>query len=273
MAQNLETRAGLVPAVNEIPFSVTTEMAEEFLQKQLDIIVEGMNKDIRRRKQKKNKNNNKPKLELNISGINDDDEYEDEYEENLRYQDDVNIILVTTRMSKKFLPFYIFLPTNVLIRSGKKIENEASIFSPDNEDKTASLKNEFYHWIRPLLYPRKEIESFFIPTFRNEMDLTLKKCHEIKQNSVPRIQRFNRGETEYVAAILDPIRVFHQMLESTNEKDNFRVMIDSSHIEKIRGGNYRYDISRVKCKNKNKKNRNASNGEQLAYELSRRFNN
>lgn len=279
MAHELVTRAGLVPAVNEVPYSITTEMAAEFLQQQLDSIVTAMNKGIRvERERKKSKKNKEHRLELKIPGMNDDDLNEDfEFDEDdnePEFQEDVSLTLITTKMSKKFFPFYIFLPTSILVNSSKLKKNESSIFTPDNDSTTAKLKNEFFNWIKPLLYPRKEVDAFFAPTVRNSMELTLKKCHEIKFSATPKIQRWNNGKEEYVVAILDPIRVFHYMLENAKEHDSFQILIDSNHIEPIRRGNYRYDVSRVKNKNgKNKKNRNMSSREQLAYELSRKFNN
>lgn len=234
----LITRAGVVPVtVDELPFVITTKEAQEHLQKSLDIVIDIMRKD------------------------NND-------------QEDVEIYLMTSKKSDRFYPFYLFLPTTALESAKKKRNNkEASIFNPENYDnRTARLKQEIYNWLHPFMYNKEDIESFFSPTCRNALKLNLSTCHELKNNYLPKIQRYNRGRNEYIMVILDPLKIFHHMLTNIKERDTFWVNVNSDKIEKINNGNYRYNVARIVRTSKNNKHRKHDPTEMMIREFSKKLN-
>jgi hypothetical protein len=70
---------------------------------------------------------------------------------------------------------------------------------------------------------------------------------------------------ERVTFLIDPIRVFHDMLVMENNNANFKVEIEN--WQKIRSGEFRYDMKRIIRKNKGKK----GGGNSIADEVNRKM--
>lgn len=231
---SLKTKAGLVPVENEIPYSITTEQAEEFLQKQIDGIVATMNR----------------------SGEGPG-------------QGDVKIMLLTIKCSKKFAPFMLLLPTNILIgKKDKKNEAELDMFNPECSDKIAKLKKPFFDLVGAYMYNKNDEKCFFSNNWRQALGVSLKTSQMLKNNRIPKVQKFNKGQNEYVACIIDPLRLFHYMLRDVNDNEaKFGVEIASS--EQIKSGNWKYEVYRVTRK---KKKGDRSLEERIAFEIGNRLN-
>ena len=230
---SVQTRSGASPVEDEVRYGITTEEAEEFLQKKFDTIVSMMRK-------------------------------------NGEQQDDVKIMLFTTRCSRKFMPFMILLPTNVL--QGKKErrnDHEADIFNPESSTKVAKLKDPFHKLIGAFTYNKNDESGWFSNQTRQALGISIKTSHELKANRIPKIQRLNKGQNEFVVCLIDPIRLFHDMLVDIKDpKTRFNVFITSTN--QIKSGTYSYEVSRVLAKNKKKGDK--SYIDRLAYEVNQRVN-
>lgn len=102
---DMKTLSGLRPTERrEEPFEPTTNEAEAFLQKKFDAVIKQVNREIRK--------------------YNEDHPDEDD----LPFQDEVEVNLITNRMSSKFYPFVLVLPSPVLKDGNKKRERMNWIF-------------------------------------------------------------------------------------------------------------------------------------------------
>lgn len=212
----LKTKSGAVPVQTEVPFSFSTDDVQSYLQKKFNNVTDVMKKN----------------------GIN---------------QGDVNILVTTLRCSKKFMPFLLVLPLNTLEGKQNRHDNELDIFNPDSSERSEKLKQPFYNLVGAYTYNKKDGDAFFSPEWRRALGISVKISHMLKSTRTPKIQKVNKGKNQYVVVLIDPIRIFHDMLENVEDAtEKFKVQID--HVEQIKAGNYRYEIKRVRGKNKKNKN-------------------
>lgn len=231
-----KTRSGLMPnTASEVPYTITTSFAEEYLQKLFDAA------------------NSRLREELKDSDL---------------YQD-FNVSLLTLSCSKKFKPMMIILPTSVLkSKEKKKSEKEASIFSTSNGEDMVYIQDHVFAVLSPFLYDKKDAEAFGSNAVRHHLGISTKIQYSIRGNRLPHIQRFNRGHSEFVVAMIDPLRLFHHMLDTKDSSENFEV--DITRTEQIKSTNYRYEVLKVYKTGKNRKKKR-NDGDRIAYELQQRI--
>lgn len=231
-----KTRAGLTPnSTSEVPYTITTAIAEEYLQKMFDTVNVGA--------RAKNKDPNG--------------------------YPDFNVSLMTLNCSKKFKPMMVILPMSVLKnQESKKSEREPSIFSTSDGNETVYIQKHIFTVLQPFLYDKKDAEAFGSNAVRRALGLQSKIYYSIKANRLPRIQKFNRGQSEFVVVMIDPVRLFHHMLESPDSSERFEVEIGNT--EQVKATNYRYEVFKVFKTGKNKKKKR-SEDDRIAYEIQQRF--
>lgn len=229
----VKTRAGLTPVENEVPYAITTEQAEEFLQQKIEAVVKMMNNN----------------------GAN--------------VTDDIKIMMFTSRCSKKFMPMMLLMPTSVLKgKKEKKNQDELDMFNPESSEKLAKMKDPIWNLVKCYIYDNSDEAAFFSNAWRQALGVSLKTSHVLKANRLPKIQKFNKGQNEFVACLIDPVRLFHDMLEDVNNNSaKFNVYI--GQVDQIKSGNYKYEVYRTITKNKNK---NKSYEDKIAWELNQRLN-
>lgn len=236
---NMETRSGLKPVNSgNLPFEITTDNVEEFLQGKFDAIM----------RQKRS---------------------------NGEHVDDIKVTLMSIQISKIFVPFMILLPTSVLKsqgngrNKGRNDEDEASIFNPDNSSGRIYIQEEIFQQLQIYGYTSDDARAFFSREWKNALGVDASGSEFLRYNRIPRVQALNRGKDQFVTCILDPIRLFYSMLEDPNHQSPFRIDIDKS--TKIAGGVYKYFITRVPLSGKNKKKGFGNNKERFAFELQNRL--
>lgn len=242
---DMKTISGIRPEEKrEIPYGITTNEAEAFLQKKFDAIVKQMNMETQK---------------YNDSHPDEDD---------LPLQDDIEVNLITTRMSSKFYPFVLVLPSSVLKdNSRKRGKDELDIFNPQHSEQNANLKKPLYNIIQPFLYDDNDKKSFFSTNFQHALKISSRTAGSLKANCRPRIHHFDKDRVSYVIVFLDPLRLFHNMLTILDDKTPYDVMID--RVEQLKGGNFCYKVSRA-VKSKNKKNKKGINFEKLITQTVKR---
>ena len=229
---SIQTRAGLQPVEAELPFNITTEDAEEYLQQRFNTLIEMMRKN----------------------GDN---------------QSDFDITLATYKISKKFYPLILALPLDVLKNPKDKSSNdELDIFSPGQNDQFAALKDPFYKLVASYIYDKNDEKAFFSNSWRQALGVTLSMSHKLKQSRIPKINSFNKGQLECVMCFIDPIRLFHDMLTDVNNKD-MRFNIEIAQIQQMKNSNFRYTVNRISKKNKKKNDRSYS--DRIMYEIGKRM--
>lgn len=215
--EQLVTRAGLKPSMAELPFTIDTDMVESHLQKKFDVLCK----------------------KLSSNGDSD--------------VKDIKIQLYTTEAGKYFLPFILVMPEDVLVDSKTKSYNTPDIFNPKESDGTARIRNEFVEMLRPFVYNKDDKKAFFADSWRHQMGITRQSANAITRITEPKMITMNHGRIRNVVVLIDPIRVFHDMLMINGNSDRFTVDIDG--WKKLNSGRYKYSVKRSVTKNsKNYKN-------------------
>lgn len=215
----LNTYAGLVPEERQITYVITTDKAQEFLQKKFNFVVKMMNEKIN----KENRENG----------------------DNIPIQEAVTVTLNSTKCGESvFAPFTILLPLNVLSKKRQKqVDGELEMFNPDSTTPKAALKPNFWDLLSCYMYNDSDVSSFFSNEFRRTFRISYNVAEAIKGNRRPNIQTFGKDKRyQYVTCIIDPIRVFHDMLTSKDDKTAFGVFITDSKT--ISAGHVEYTVVR-----------------------------
>lgn len=229
MASEIRTRSGVTPNEQALPYSITTSKVESYLQDKIDVVVNRMAKE------------NGGKVE------------------------DISIRVYTTEAGKAFLPFVVILPMDVLQQRNKQKKKMASIFDTKSEDGTAAMKTEFYELFKSYVYNKDDEAAFFSDEWRRLRHVSRETSPVLKSLRTPKVNKMDNGHLQVVSFMIDPIRVFHDMLASDDDRRNFKV--DVVNWQKIQTGEYRYDLKRVINKGKNKQKYKDT----LAAELNRKM--
>lgn len=226
----LTTRSGKSPDRDKLPYSFTTTEVESYFQDKVNVVLHRMAKD-------------NPDYPLK----------------------DVEVRIYTTEAGKNFLPFVIVLPTDVLNRKRGKNSDVDPIFNQSSEDGSANLRPEFYNFFKSYVYTKDDEAAFFSDDWRRARRVDRSTSSFLKQFRTPKVTTIDNNKVQVVAFMLDPLRVFHDML--TIEGDNRSFKVDISSWQKIQSGEFRYDLKRLISKGKHGK----KNGHNIADELNRKF--
>lgn len=214
---NYNTRAGLTPSERELPFVITTSDVSDYLNGRLEALVKTMNTPMN--------------IELSVASV---------------------------EAGSKFVPFTVVLsPNTAKHRNNVSNDTEPSVFRPNDNDGSVRLIEPIAKLLGVYAYDKADGEAFFSADWRRARGVSTNSSAILKKNRTPRMMKFktNKGPVDRVIFLIDPIRVFHDMLVMDDNNANFRV--DIVNWNKIRQGEYRYEVLRVL--NKNKKNKNNQN--------------
>lgn len=229
MASEIKTRAGINPNESALPYSITTSAVESYLQKKVDVLCNRMAK------------------------------------ENGGKAEEINVRLYTTEAGKTFLPFVVILPMDVLVQRNKQKKKMASIFDTKSEDGTAMMRPELHELFKSYVYNKDDEAAFFSDDWRRQRHVARETSPALKSLRTPKVTTLNNGQIKAVSFMIDPLRIFHDMLESDDDRRSFKVEVVD--WQKIQTGEYRYDLKRVINKNKNKQKYKDT----LAAELNRKM--
>ena len=228
---SLETRAGLQPSDKKLPYTVTTAQVEQYLQKKVDVLC--------------NRDKSLPQ--------------------------NVDVRVYTTEVGSKFIPFVVVLPTSVLVDKSKKQNNDHidGIFNiNERSSKVEDLLKPFKSLFVAYTYDSDDMKAFSSSDWRRARGVARTTSESLKKMVFPRISQF-RGEggrkTTVVIFLLDPLRVFHDMLKMNDDNRDFNV--DIERWQKIKTGEFRYIMTRSVKHGKHKR----YNDTVIANELNRKM--
>ena len=233
---NIKTRSGLVPAIDErdVPYKIKTSQVEEYVQKKLDIVCDMMRK-------------------------------------NGKEQADVKFNIMTTQMGKFFFPMVGILPIDIIAESeDEKNQDEHPIFNPGYSKQFPALKKEFWMLLQPWLYTKQDEDAFFNQHTRQSLRMSLAESHKMKNYRQPKLYSFNKGRTKVLLFMLNPVSLFRDMLSEANndQAQKFDVMIN--RVVQINDTNYRYDVTRS---TQHKKKNRGDGDNRLFKEIERKIKN
>lgn len=204
----LSTRAGLVPNERELPYSITTSDVESYLQSKIDVV-------------------------------------------NANEGSNITVRVYTTEVSRSFLPFVVVLPLDVIADGSEKKSNSnvSSLFVDNNDDsKRVDLKESIYSIFSPFIYNKNDENMFFSDSWRREHDISRDKSPVLKSQRVAKVNSLENGRLKVVTFMIDPLRVFHDMLIIPSDNRQFTIRIDD--WQKIQTGEFRFDLVRNISKGK-----------------------
>lgn len=207
----LSTRAGLLPNERELPFSITTSDVESYLQSKIDVV-------------------------------------------NAKEGSNTVVRVYTTEVSRSFLPFVVVLPLDVIADGeDKKNDNNVSSLFVNNDDdsKRVNLKEPYFKIFEPFIYNKNDENMFFADSWRREHDISRDKSPVLKSQRTAKINSLENGRLKVVTFMIDPLRVFHDMLIIPTDNRQFAVQIDD--WQKIQTGEFRFELVRNIRKGKNGK--------------------
>ena len=223
----LTTRSGLTPNEAQLPFSITTSDVESYLQKKIDTVLN-----------RAASGNSASKIDVRV---------------------------YTTEAGKSFLPFVVILPLEALEdKNQKKQKPMPSIFDTKGTDGTANLKKEIYEVLSAYTFNKQDGEMFKSDSWRRDHHVNREATTVLLGMRTPKVVSMEGGRLKVVELMIDPIRIFHDMLKMPNDNRNFMINVDG--WQKIQTGEFRYDVKRALNKNKGKKYKNT-----LADELNRKM--
>lgn len=232
MASNyndLTTRSGIMPNEGELPYTITTTNVESYLQEKVNVIVNRMAKD----------NQDYPIKSIDVR-------------------------VYTTEAGKCFLPFIVVLPTEVLNGKRSKNNNVDAIFNQSSEDGSANMRPEFYNFFKSYVYTKDDEAAFFSDDWRRARRVDRATSALLKQYRTPKVSNMDNGKIQVVTLMLDPLRIFHDMLTMPNDNRTFKVEIPK--WQKIQSGEYRYEVVRLINGKRGKKHK-----DNIADELNRKM--
>lgn len=189
----------------------------------------------------------------------------------LKDQGHMNIQVLTIQPGKKFAPLMIFFPESAS-NSGRPQggNNELSVFKGENASKI-QLDQRLYKAISPYVFNKEDENAFFSADWRRRVGVAANMSQTLKAYRKPHLQKFQNGKIKLIGVMLDPVRIFHDMLSAENYEDakreRFCVFIEK--IEKIKNANVTYTVTREKADGHSGRNKDLQ--DILSTELSRKM--
>lgn len=229
MANEFITRSGLRPNDEELPFVITTSDVEKYLQTKVDTILETMHRDGKRR-------------DLNH----------------------IDVRVYTTEAGSRFVPFIVVLPLDVLEGNKRASNSEPSIFNPKSDDRTATMINEFYHLFAGYIFNRDDEKCLFSDEhWRRERGVSRQTSDMLKSMRRPKVSTLGPRDNRVQAVmfLIDPIRIFHDMLIISSRSSEFRINITG--WKKIKNGEFDYVVKRTENDGKHGKKKKVEWADEL----------
>jgi len=162
---------------------------------------------------------------------------------------DVNIILRSVEVSRKYVPFFLFLPEEALkFNNEKKSERVMSIFNNPDAGNVGEFRKEIMAAIGGFFYNKDDKKMIRSNEFKSRYHISTRSANNIANLMSPRSKRVN-GKN-YVIVVIDGIRLFSYMARDVEKRDldnngNPRYFVDISDIKKINDCEYRYTVTKT----------------------------
>lgn len=231
---SINTRANLKPADEAVPYNITTSDVENYLKEKFAAVAAGMGTRA-------------PDM----------------------------TVYTTNKMGRKFKPFVVIFDTSILDDGNNDNKNktnrnqkELPMFHPQEESRTSTLiKAPYYVTLKTYMFDEDDRNrTFRSDTWRHQLGVSRDAANRLRQMSRPTISRHNNGSVSIVAVIIDPIRVFFDMLYDDTDKRHFDIFVDSTVA--ISKTACQYNVLREVSRNKKK---NDKFSDEFIYELERKI--
>ena len=219
MARDFRTRSGVDIDDTNLPFKVTTEMMQSYIQNRINSAVREANEK---------------------SG-----------ETGRKYQD-AQLQIYTVESGKNFLPCLVILPSYVAEGEEKKKSSGINIFDGNDNDKSVDLKSPYFEVFKKYIFIKEDEGAFRSLEWRRRTKVSQKAAEEVRRLRKPIRITDHRSKKKVVTFMIDSIRVFYDMLYMEADREDYSIEIKK--YKKLGTGKFNFSINRVK--NKAKKNKN-----------------
>lgn len=152
-----------------------------------------------------------------------------------------SVKVYSTESGRNFIPFVVVLPTDIILNKAKKADDEMEyIFNQKNDDVNVSIDQSYYKLFSSYTYDRNDEDAFFSDDWRRRAGVYKQTAYTLKKLRTPKVMTFSG--TKVILFMIDPLRVFHDMVVSEDDKRDF--LIDITNIKKMETGKFRYDFKR-----------------------------
>lgn len=211
------TISGLTPDKKNLPYSVNTDQVAKFVQKKLNAL--------------------QSKIEPNAESI--------------------NVQILSLDAGRKFFPFVAVLSQSAAEEqtNKKRNTNADSFFTSDERHcgKRAVLKNYVYKYFENYTYDKRDKNAFASEDWRVARGVSRTNSNRLISLATPKFLNPNSNNgASGIYFLIDPIRVFHDMLRIDGDNRNFMVIIESWN--KQENGVYSYKLTRQVNGKKSKQN-------------------
>lgn len=223
--KNYSTKSGIIPdEITGVPYSITTGDVQNYLQHKINCVLKAV----------ANKNGTETEnIEVNV---------------------------YSTESGSKFVPFMVSLPMNALKDNSKQHKRKgAAIFNVKSEDGTAQLKDELFNLLKNYAYNDRDYNAFGSTDWQNMRGVGRESAYRLQNFLIPRITNMNGNRDQTVLLLVDPLRVFHDMLQIEGDRSEFYVEIVS--WKKQETGKFRYNVRRCKGNPHNNKKKKKMEGD------------
>ena len=178
-------------------------------------------------------------------------------------EDTVQIRVYTTEAGREFFPFVIVMPMEVCAKKSKSDERFTGVFDNLEDSGTTKLLQPVYNLVKSLGYTKDDAAAFFSDDWRRKGGVSRQTSAVLKSLRTPKATNLGGNRVKVIPVLLDPIKVFYDMLKSEDDKRDYH--IDINKCIKVRDGEYVYKITRVL----NGKGRKGKNRDDVIVELNR----
>ena len=173
------------------------------------------------------------------------------------------IDIKSVEMSRMFYPFVVSLTPDCIYGNNEGETKINAFFHADNSEQYVKLEPIIFNLFKNYVYDKDDKKAFFSDSFRRELGLSKDKAVMLESLRQPKIMKFNNDKEEYIIFLIDPLRVFHDMLTNDGEKQDFLLDIPRGKTKKINTGIYQYKVVKYPAGSKNKKGKNKSHISEL----------
>lgn len=212
-----ETRSGLRPDETRLPYVITPKDVQNYLQKRIDVVLEEQ-----RRK--------------------------GEYMPDVKIQD-----VISLEASNEFIPLVLFLPESVIEQEKYAPTKGNSVFNTNPKSHALKINNVIYNVLNPYMYNRVDRESFGTRLMKNTLKMSREKIYRIQEWTRPSLFKTKRGRDRSIVLLIDPIRVFYDMLKYTDKEASKPFRINIEDWKKRENGYYKYYVVREELSPKKEK--------------------
>lgn len=226
MQKGFETVSGITPNTKKLPYEITTADVEKFLTKK-------------------------------VNGI------QAKFEPN---SDPIEVSVYSTESSKLFVPFVVLLSMNAAAtKNEKKTSGADPFFTEDRRTggNPATLKKYIYELFQLYAYNKDDANAFNSDDWRRARGVSRQTSVALKSLVTPKLFKRN-GETYGIYFVIDPIRVFYDMLRVHGDNRNYTITIGS--WQKQDSSNFKYTVWR-EIRNRKEKGIGRNIADELNYRM------